>query len=92
MSTALRPKGELCGSCVYAADCALRKRSEGPVLCCDSYLGPGAESRGAPPAPEAMAVSNARRQAAGLCGTCADRDKCKRRYVEGGVFRCADYR
>lgn len=92
MSTALRPKGELCGSCVYAADCALRKRSEGPVLCCDSYLGPGSESRGAPPAPEAMAVSNARRQAAGLCGTCADRDKCKRRYVEGGVFRCADYR
>jgi hypothetical protein len=39
-----------------------------------------------------MAVSNARRQAAGLCGTCADRDKCKRRYIEGGVFRCADYR
>jgi hypothetical protein len=92
MRTENGTKRELCGSCIYAADCAARSRSDGPVICCDRYLGPGSAGKGEPAAPRTQAVPNAKRQAEGLCGTCADRDKCKRRYVEGGVFRCADYR
>jgi len=92
MSEAKHTRRELCDGCVYAADCAARSRSDGPVICCDRYLGPKGEGSGAPAAPRAQAFSIAKRQANGLCGTCADRDKCKRRYVEGGVFRCADYR
>jgi len=92
MSEARRPKRELCGSCVYAADCAARSRSDVPVLCCDRYLALGGGGDGAPATPRPQASANATTQAAGLCGTCADREKCKRRYVEGGVWRCADYR
>jgi hypothetical protein len=92
MGTAQHPKRELCGSCVYAADCAARSRNDGPVVCCDRYLALGGKGDDAPSAPRPQAVSNTKTQAAGLCGTCADRDKCKRRYVEGGVWRCADYR
>jgi hypothetical protein len=92
MSEATRPKRELCGSCVYAADCAARSRSDVPVLCCDRYLALGGKGDDAPAPHRPQLVSSAKTQASGLCGTCADRDRCKRRYVEGGVWRCADYR
>jgi hypothetical protein len=83
---------ELCGSCDFAASCAVRTRTDGPVLCCDRYRGPDADGDRAPAPPSAGITPNAKRQAEGLCGTCADRERCTRRHVESGVFRCADYR
>jgi hypothetical protein len=31
-------------------------------------------------------------KSSGICGTCSKREGCEKRKVEGGVWRCADYR
>jgi ribosomal protein RSM22 (predicted rRNA methylase) len=87
---------DICADCVYAADCPIRRRNPGRVQWCAlkrklrDAPEPKLRREERPGSRSAGRSFNVREE--GLCATCAQREQCSRRHVEGGVWRCRDYR
>ena len=67
---------ELCDGCMDLANCETRELLPRPILECEAFR-------------KADATIDRKE---GLCSTCELRESCERRLVEGGVWRCAEYR
>lgn len=80
----------LCSTCGYSDGCTLRNTPEWPVLFCEEFDSsiPGMTSD-YPVTFQSMA--NAPDGYIGLCMNCDNRDECRFRKPEGGIWNCEEY-
>ena len=92
------PGRGLCPSCVYAAECVLREDSSVPTFECDEFCddeSPPWWHKNEKSSVPASARDEPREHPAGgvgLCASCEWRATCVLSNLEGGVWRCEEYR
>jgi hypothetical protein len=75
---------ELCYYCEFHGDCPVREGLQRPIRSCE-WFRPDSRRSGAYPDVRTL-------EPGGLCATCSRRDSCTICQIEGGVWRCEDYR
>lgn len=100
----MKSEGHLCEKCALLGRCSVAKHRKIPIQECEQYqfdlkVRLGQTLQTAQLADELNHEKlDANKQTPytmrneGLCATCIAREQCERRHVEGGVWRCADYR